>query len=178
MGTLYAYEQLGITPDILTSAKGLGNGFPVAAMLTTADIASHLVPGTHGSTYGGNPLACAIAAKVLEIVDQPDVLTGVNNKFELFKAGLAKINSKTPFYDELRGRGLLLGCALTKAYQGQASLFQAAALEAGVMTLVAGPNVIRFAPSLLIPDADIEEGLSRFAGAVAKVLERQEARDL
>ena len=178
LGTLYAYEQLAITPDIVTSAKGLGNGFPVAAMLTTADIASHLVIGTHGSTYGGNPLACAIAAKVLEIVNQPAVLAGVNNKFELFKAGLTKINAKTPFYDELRGRGLLLGCALTGALQGQASRFQAAALAAGLMVLVAGPNVIRFAPSLLIPDTDIEEGLQRFAVAVEKVLAQQEASDL
>ncbi|HCH23584.1 MAG TPA: aspartate aminotransferase family protein [Oceanospirillaceae bacterium] len=170
LGTLYAYEQLGITPDIMTSAKGLGNGFPVAAMLTTTDVASHLVPGTHGSTYGGNPLACAIAGKVIDLVNTPEVLQGVRNKFELFKAGLEKINATTPFCAEIRGKGLLIGCALTENYQGKAGLFQKEAMENGLMALVAGPNVVRFAPSLLIPDADIEEGLSRFAKAVAQAV--------
>ena len=170
LGSLYAYEQLGITPDIMTSAKGLGNGFPVAAMLTTTDIASHLVPGTHGSTYGGNPLACAIASKVINLVNKPEVLQGVQDKFELFKAGLEKINAATPFCAEVRGKGLLIGCALTEDYQGKAGVFQKAAMEHGLMALVAGPNVVRFAPSLLIPDADIEEGLARFAKAVAQVV--------
>jgi acetylornithine/N-succinyldiaminopimelate aminotransferase len=170
LGTLYAYEQLGITPDIMTSAKGLGNGFPVAAMLTTTDIASHLVPGTHGSTYGGNPLACAIAGKVIDLVNTPEVLQGVQDKFELFKAGLEKINAVTPFCAEVRGKGLLIGCALTEEYQGKAGVLQKAAMEHGLMALIAGPNVVRFAPSLLIPDADIEEGLARFAKAVTQVI--------
>ena len=170
LGTLYAYEQLGITPDIMTSAKGLGNGFPVAAMLTTADVASHLVPGTHGSTYGGNPLACAIAGKVIDLVNTPEVLQGVQDKFELFKAGLEKINAATPFCAEVRGKGLLIGCALTEEYQGKAGVLQKVAMEHGLMALVAGPNVVRFAPSLLIPDADIAEGLARFAKAVAQLV--------
>ncbi len=170
LGTLYAYEQLGIAPDIMTSAKGLGNGFPVAAMLTTTDVASHLVPGTHGSTYGGNPLACAVAGKVIDLVNKPEVLQGVQDKFELFKAGLEKINASTPFCAEVRGKGLLIGCALTEDYQGKAGVLQKAAMEHGLMALVAGPNVVRFAPSLLIPDADIEEGLARFANAVAQVI--------
>lgn len=174
LGSLYAYEQLGITPDILTSAKGLGNGFPVAAMLTSKDIASHLVPGTHGSTYGGNPLACAIAAKVLEIVNKPQVLEGVNNKFTLFEKGLQAINQEHPFCDEIRGQGLLIGCALNDEYKGKAGLFQKAAMEHGLMVLVAGPDVIRFAPSLLIPRSDIEKGLRRFSRAVAQVVNAQQ----
>ncbi|MDP6191159.1 MAG: acetylornithine/succinyldiaminopimelate transaminase, partial [Gammaproteobacteria bacterium] len=120
LGTLYAYEQLGITPDIMTSAKGLGNGFPVAAMLTTQTIAEHLGIGTHGSTYGGNPLACAIASKVLDLINQPQVLSAINNKFARFKAGLEAINARYHFCAEIRGRGLLIGCALTEQYQGQA----------------------------------------------------------
>jgi succinylornithine transaminase family protein len=170
LGTLYGYEQLGITPDILTSAKGLGNGFPVAAMLASASVAKHFEVGTHGSTYGGNPLACAIASKVLDLINQPRVLSAINTKSERFKAGLAAINERYNFCAEIRGSGLLLGCAMNKQFQGQAGVFQQAAAEAGLMVLVAGPDVIRMAPSLLIPDNDIDEGLALLEQAVAKVV--------
>lgn len=174
LGAFYAHEQLGVTPDILTSAKSLGNGFPVAAMLTTAAIANHLGIGTHGSTYGGNPLACAIAAKVVELINKPEVLADVSRKFEIFKAGIEKINQQISFCAEFRGKGMLMGCALLDKYQGQAASFQKAALNEGLLALVAGPNVVRFAPSLLIPDADIEAGLERFAKAVATVTKAHE----
>lgn len=170
LGTLYGYEQLGIAPDILTSAKGLGNGFPVAAMLASASVAEHFEVGTHGSTYGGNPLACAIASKVLDLINQPQVLSAINAKSERFKSGLAAINERYSFCSEIRGSGLLLGCAMNKQYQGQAGIFQQAAAEAGLMVLVAGPDVIRMAPSLLIPDNDIDEGLDLLEQAVAKVI--------
>lgn len=170
LGTLYAYQQLGVTPDIMTSAKGLGNGFPVAAMLTTEAIAAHMGVGTHGSTYGGNPLACAIASKVLDLVNQTDVLAAVNSKFERFKAGLEAINAKYNFCAEIRGRGLLIGCALTDQFAGNAGAFQQAAAAEGLMVLVAGPDVVRMAPSLLIPDTDIDAGLAKFEQAVAKVV--------
>jgi acetylornithine/N-succinyldiaminopimelate aminotransferase len=170
LGTLYGYEQLGIAPDILTSAKGLGNGFPVAAMLASASVAEHFEVGTHGSTYGGNPLACAIASKVLDLINQPQVLSAINTKSERFKAGLAAINERYSFCSEIRGSGLLLGCAMNKQYQGQAGIFQQAAAEAGLMVLVAGPDVIRMAPSLLIPNTDIDEGLALLEQAVAKVV--------
>lgn len=170
LGTLYGYEQLGITPDILTSAKGLGNGFPVAAMLASTSVAEHFEVGTHGSTYGGNPLACAIASKVLDLINQPQVLSAINTKSERFKAGLAAINERYNFCAEIRGSGLLLGCAMNKQFQGQAGVFQQAAAEAGLMVLVAGPDVIRMAPSLLIPDTDIDEGLALLEQAVAKVV--------
>jgi succinylornithine transaminase family protein len=170
LGTLYGYEQLGITPDILTSAKGLGNGFPVAAMLSSASVAEHFEVGTHGSTYGGNPLACAIASKVLDLINQPQVLSAINTKSKRFKAGLAAINERYNFCAEIRGSGLLLGCAMNKQYQGQAGTFQQAAAEVGLMVLVAGPDVIRMAPSLLIPDTDIDDGLALLEQAVAKVV--------
>ena len=170
LGTLYAYEQLGVTPDIMTSAKGLGNGFPVAAMLTSEAIAAHMGIGTHGSTYGGNPLACAIASKVLDLVNQPAVLASVNSKFERFKAGLEAINTTYDFCTEIRGRGLLIGCALNEKFAGKAGAFQQAAAAEGLMVLVAGPDVVRMAPSLLIPDADIDAGLAKFEQAVAKVV--------
>jgi acetylornithine/N-succinyldiaminopimelate aminotransferase len=168
-GDLYAYMGLGVTPDILTTAKALGGGFPIGAMITTTKIAKHLKIGTHGSTYGGNPLACAVAEAAFDTVNTEEVLTGVNTKAQLYIDGLNAINAKYNVFSEIRGKGLLIGAVLTEAYQGQAKAFLNAAMEEGLMTLVAGANIIRFAPSLVIPDADIAEGLARFEKAVAKL---------
>lgn len=170
-GELYAYMGLGVAPDILTTAKALGGGFPVGAMLTTANIAASLKPGTHGSTYGGNPLACAVAEKALDIVNTPEVLDGVKQKEQLFRKGLAAINTKYPFFEEVRGQGLLLGCALNEQFKGRARDFLVAAAEHKLMCLVAGANVVRFAPSLIIKDEDIQDGLARFEKAVAQVVQ-------
>jgi acetylornithine/N-succinyldiaminopimelate aminotransferase len=169
LGTLYAYQQTDIMPDILTTAKGIGNGFPVAAMLTTTKVAKSLVVGTHGSTYGGNPLACSIAEAVIDIINTPEVLAGVNAKFSRFKAGLEAINSRVPFCDEVRGKGLLIGCALNDTYKGRAAEFLKAAQAKGLLVLIAGPNVIRMAPSLLIPDADIDAGLVILEAAIRDI---------
>ena len=110
-GELYAYMGLDVTPDILTTAKALGGGFPIGAMLTTAAIAASLKVGTHGSTYGGNPLACAVAEKALDIVNDRELLDNVKRKEQLYRDGLAAINTKYHVFDEVRGKGLLLGCA-------------------------------------------------------------------
>ena len=149
-GELYAYMGLGVTPDILTSAKALGGGFPIGAMLTTTAIAAHLKVGTHGSTYGGNPLACAVAEKVLDIVNTPEVLNGVKQKEQQFREGLNAINAKYNVFDEIRGQGLLLGCALNEKFQGRARDFLVASANEKLMCLVAGANVVRFAPSLIL----------------------------
>ncbi|GFD90580.1 acetylornithine aminotransferase [Tenacibaculum sp. KUL152] len=169
-GHLYAYMGLGVTPDILTTAKSLGGGFPIGAMLTTTKIGAHLKAGTHGSTYGGNPLACAVAEKALDIVNQPEVMEGVLKKEALFRELLGAINDKYNVFEEVRGQGMLLGCALNEKYQGRARDFMMAATKENLMCLVAGMNVIRFAPSLVIPDEDIKEGLARFERAVAAVV--------
>ncbi|MBA6223591.1 MULTISPECIES: aspartate aminotransferase family protein [unclassified Colwellia] len=169
LGELYAYMGLGVTPDILTSAKALGGGFPIGAMLTTNDIAQHLKVGTHGSTYGGNPLACAVAEAALDTVNTVEVLDGVKAKAKLYVAGLNAINAKYHMFSEIRGKGLLIGAVLTEAYKGRAKELLNAALEEGLMTLIAGANIMRFAPSLVIPDEDIVEGLARFEKAVAKL---------
>jgi acetylornithine/N-succinyldiaminopimelate aminotransferase len=171
LGTLYAYQQTDIMPDILTTAKGLGNGFPVAAMLTTTKIAKSLAIGTHGSTYGGNPLACSIAEAVIDIINTPEVLAGVNTKSNRLKAGLESINSRFPFCEEVRGKGLLIGCALNDEYKGRAGEFLKAAQTKGLLVLIAGPNVIRMAPSLLIPDADIDAGLVILEAAIRDIVE-------
>ncbi|WMN58827.1 aspartate aminotransferase family protein [Pseudoalteromonas xiamenensis] len=169
-GELYAYQGLGITPDILTSAKALGGGFPIGAMLTTTAIAQHLKVGTHGSTYGGNPLACAVAEAAFDTVNTPEVLDGVKAKAELFKSLLNDINAKYNVFSEIRGKGLLIGAVVSDAYKGKAKDFLTAGIEEGVMSLVAGADVVRFTPSLVIPEADIREGMARFEKAVAKVV--------
>lgn len=166
-GSLYAYMNLGVTPDVLTTAKALGGGFPIGAMLTTAKCAQSLGFGTHGSTYGGNPLGCAVAEAVLDEISRPSVLEGVKQKHQLFREGLEAINAKYKVFKEVRGMGLLIGAEVVEEYAGNAKAFVNAGLEQGVMVLVAGPNVVRFAPSLVIPDEDIREGLARLEKAIA-----------
>jgi acetylornithine/N-succinyldiaminopimelate aminotransferase len=168
-GHLYAYQMYGVTPDILSTAKALGGGFPIGAMLTTAKIAESLGIGTHGSTYGGNPLACAVAQRVIDIVSQPDVLKGVKARSDRLRTGMEKIGKDYGVFTEVRGEGLLLGCVLTEKWQGKAKEFLKAGIDEGIMVLVAGANVIRLAPSLIIPESDIDEALERFERAVAKV---------
>ena len=170
-GALYAYQHFGVTPDILTSAKSLGGGFPIAAMLTTQDLATHLAVGTHGTTYGGNPLGCAVACAVLDVIDTPQTLNGVQAKHERFKARLSAFGEAHGLFSQVRGVGLLIGAVLSDAWKGRAKDVLSAAEQAGVMVLQAGPDVIRFAPSLVIEDADIDEGLDRFERGVTQMLQ-------
>jgi len=170
LGELYAYMGLDVTPDILTTAKGLGGGFPIGAMLTTTDIAKHLSVGTHGSTYGGNPLACAVSEAVLDIVNTEEVLAGIVSKAKIYIDGLNAINAKYNVFSVIRGKGLLIGAVLNERYQGKAIEVLNAAMAEGLMVLVAGANVIRFAPSLVIPDEDITLGLARFEKAIASLV--------
>nr|WP_288499581.1 aspartate aminotransferase family protein [uncultured Pseudomonas sp.] len=168
-GHLYAYQHYGVTPDVLSSAKSLGGGFPIAAMLTTDALASHLAVGTHGTTYGGNPLGCAVAEALLDVVNTPEVLAGVKAKHERFKTRLLQIGERYGVFSGVRGMGLLIGAVLADAWKGKAREFFDAAAGENLMILQAGPDVVRFAPSLVIEDADIDEGLDRFERAVAKV---------
>jgi acetylornithine/N-succinyldiaminopimelate aminotransferase len=169
-GYLYAYMDLDVTPDILTTAKALGGGFPIGAMITTTEIAKHLKIGTHGSTYGGNPLACAVGEAAFDTVNNQELLDGVKAKSKIYTSGLKAINEKYHVFSEIRGKGLLIGAVLTDDYQGRAKEFLNAAITEGLMTLVAGASIIRFAPSLVIPNEDIIEGLQRFERAVAKLI--------
>ncbi|ELB2157174.1 aspartate aminotransferase family protein [Vibrio parahaemolyticus] len=169
-GHFYAYQGLGITPDILSTAKSLGGGFPIGAMLTTAKLAEHLKVGTHGSTYGGNPLACAVAEAVVNEVTKPEVLAGVLEREALFRAGLEKINAKYKLFSEVRGKGLLLGAALNEEWQGRARDVLVAAGKQGLLVLVAGANVVRFTPSLVITQQEIEEGLAKLDKAIATLV--------
>ena len=169
-GSLFAYMHYGVTPDILTSAKALGGGFPISAMLTTHDIASAFHAGSHGSTYGGNPLACAVGGAAFDLINTPEVLDGVTAKRELFVEHLQRIDARFDLFSDIRGMGLLIGAELKPQYHGKARDFLYAAAEAGVMVLNAGPDVMRVVPSLVIDDSDIAEGMARFALAVERVL--------
>ncbi|NNN57980.1 aspartate aminotransferase family protein [Vibrio sp. 1-2 (7-a)] len=169
-GNFYAYQGLGITPDILSTAKSLGGGFPIGAMLTTAKLAEHMKVGTHGSTYGGNPLACAVAEAVVNEVTKPEVLAGVLEREAMFREGLEKINAKYNIFSEVRGQGLLLGAALNEEWQGRARDVLVAAGKQGLMVLVAGANVVRFTPSLVITQQEIEEGLAKLDKAIATLV--------
>ncbi len=169
-GSLFAYMHYGVTPDILTSAKALGGGFPVSAMLTTHEIASAFHAGSHGSTYGGNPLACAVANAAFDLINTPAVLDGVSAKRELFVKHLQRLDAEFDLFSDIRGMGLLIGAELKPQHKGRARDFLYATADAGVMVLNAGPDVMRFVPSLIIDEQDITEGMARFAQAVAKVI--------
>ncbi|SAK97794.1 bifunctional N-succinyldiaminopimelate-aminotransferase/ acetylornithine transaminase protein [Caballeronia arationis] len=169
-GSLYAYMQYGVTPDILTTAKALGNGFPIGAMLTTDEIAAHFKVGVHGTTYGGNPLGASIAEKVVELISDPKLLAGVGERSEAIKAHLARINERFGLFKEIRGKGLLIGAELADAYKDRAKDVLNAAAANGVIMLIAGPNVLRFAPSLVMPMADLDEGFARIGKAIAEVV--------
>ncbi|HGF8499907.1 TPA: aspartate aminotransferase family protein [Acinetobacter baumannii] len=172
-GALYAYMNYGVIPDVLTTAKALGGGFPVGAMLTTDKFAPHFSVGTHGTTYGGNPLASAVAGAVFEFINTPEVLEGVKHRHQYFLDVLNKLNTEYPIFEEIRGQGLLIGCALKEEFAGKAKDINNLAGEEGLLSLIAGPNVVRFTPSLIIPFADIDEGLKRFERALVRFVEIQ-----
>ena len=168
-GSLYAYMNTGVTPDILTTAKALGGGFPIGAMITTEHYANKYAVGDHGTTYGGNPLACAVAGAVFEFINTPDVLEGVKQRHQYFVDALNKINAQYGLFKEIRGQGLLIGCVLKDEHAGKAKNIVTLAGEEGLLALVAGADVVRFTPSLIIPMEDIDEGLNRFSRALARL---------
>ncbi len=165
-GKLFAHELYGVIPDVMSIAKSLGGGFPISAMLTTEEYAKHLAVGTHGTTFGGNPLACAVGEAVLDIINTPQVLDGVTAQGEYLRERLRAIGEPYNLFELVRGKGLLVGAVMSAAYKGQAGALMAAAEREGLLVLVAGPDVIRFAPSLVIDKTDLDEGLARFARAV------------
>ena len=168
-GELYAYMHYGVTPDLLTTAKALGGGFPIGALLATERCASVMTVGTHGTTYGGNPLATAVAGKLLEIVNTPEVLNGVKQRHDWFVERINAINERFGLFSEIRGLGLLIGCVLNAEFAGKAKLISQEAAVAGVMVLIAGANVVRFAPALNVSEEEIATGLDRFALACERI---------
>jgi succinylornithine aminotransferase len=157
-GTLYDYMNVGVTPDILTSAKALGNGYPIGAMLTTEEIAQHFNVGSHGTTYGGNPLAATVALNVLDQINQPSFLARVNDASAKLFAQLEKLSNDFPqLFGKPRGKGLLIGLPMAEGVKGRAKDYTKTAEKLGLMLLIAGPDVVRLAPALVVSDAQLIE---------------------
>lgn len=173
-GKLYAYMDTGVSPDVLTTAKALGGGFPIGAMLATQKAGEQLVIGDHGTTYGGNPLACAVANAVLATINDDKLLQGVDERHRYFVDKLNQINAKYNVFETVRGKGLLLGCVLKADYAGRAKDIVNLAGKHRLMCLVAGTDVVRFTPSLIIDYADIDEGLARFEQALAEFVNQKQ----
>lgn len=165
---LYAYQHYNVVPDILTSAKGLGGGFPIGAMLAKEAWAQVFQPGTHGTTFGGNPLAATVANSVLAQIDSA-LLAGVGERHTLIVDKLNALNAKYDLFSAVRGMGLLIGAELASHLRGKAKALTNLAAEEGLIALIAGPDVLRFAPALNIPLADIDEAFVRLERAVARL---------
>jgi acetylornithine/N-succinyldiaminopimelate aminotransferase len=165
-GRLFAHEWSGVAPDIMMVAKGIGGGFPLGAVLATEAAAAGMVAGTHGSTYGGNPLGCAVGAKVLEIVAEDGFLGAVQAKGARFRQGLeALVASHPEVFEAVRGQGLIMGL---KCRVPNTEVVKAAYAE-HLLTVPAADNVLRLLPALNIPDADIAEALARLDRAAGRV---------
>ncbi|MBO9122573.1 MULTISPECIES: aspartate aminotransferase family protein [unclassified Rhizobium] len=165
-GKLFAYERLGVTPDILAAAKGIGGGFPLGACLATAEAASGMKAGTHGSTYGGNPLAMAVGNAVLDVILEEGFLQHVNDVALVFRQGLASLKDRFPdVIEDVRGEGLMLG---VKAAVPSAELLQAIR-AANLLAIPAGDNVIRLLPPLVVTADEAREGLARLERAAESV---------
>ncbi len=165
-GRLFAHEWAGVTPDIMMVAKGIGGGFPLGAVLATETAASAMTAGTHGSTYGGNPLACAVGAKVMEIVANEAFLSDVRRRAGRLRQGLEALVAGHPeTFEAVRGSGLMLGL---KCRIAPTELVQAGYAE-GLLTVPAADNVVRLLPPLNITEAEIDEALSRLDAAATRL---------
>ena len=163
---LFAYMKYGVTPDILTTAKGLGGGLPIGATLVKNSYAQALDVGSHGSTFGGNPLVCAVAIKVLELISQPTLLGAIAEKEEILVNGLMDLSLKYHSFDAIRSAGLWIGCDL-KRKQEVNTLIDCCYAE-GLIVISAGPSTLRLAPALNISKEDLKESLIRLEKALAK----------
>ena len=166
-GKLFAHECAGITPDVMSVAKGIAGGFPLGAVLAKEFVARNMVPGTHGSTFGGNPLACAAGNAALDVILAPGFLTDVDRKGRKLRAALEKIARDYPrVFEDVRGLGLLIGmkCAVP---QGEV---QSACVAEGLLAITAGENVLRLAPPLVVTDADIDQAIDMLDRAARRCL--------
>ncbi|WP_345533954.1 acetylornithine/succinyldiaminopimelate transaminase [Viridibacterium curvum] len=166
-GALYAYMNGDVVPDILTTAKGIGGGFPIGVMLTTAAVGNHFKPGSHGSTFGGNPLACAVAEAAFDAIRDPALLASVRDKAERTAGRLRDMGARLGCFSEIRYQGLWIGCELSERFANRAGELIGKAAAHGVLALQAGPNVLRIATSLTITDDELDEGLRRLEAACA-----------
>jgi len=169
-GKFFAYQRTGVTPDVMALAKGLGGGFPVGAFLATAEAGKGMTAGTHGSTFGGNPLATTVGNAVLDVVLELGFLERVQQTSLRFKQRLAEIKDRHPgVIAEVRGEGLLLG---VRTHTPNGELVDALRAEK-MLAVAAGDNVVRLLPPLIITDAEIGEAITRLDRAATAVAQRQ-----
>jgi acetylornithine/N-succinyldiaminopimelate aminotransferase len=166
-GTLFAHWQDGVTPDIVTLAKALGGGFPIGAMLAGPKVAQVMQFGAHGSTFGGNPLAAAVARVSLRKLASDAIATNVVRQAQVLRDGVGHIDATLGLFDEIRGRGLMLGAVLRPAFAGRAGEILDHAAAHGLLLLQAGPDVLRLVPPLNITDKEVADGLARLHQALA-----------
>lgn len=166
-GQLFAAHTYGVTPDAVTLAKALGSGFPIGAMLVGGKAAEVMQFGAHGTTFGGNPLAAAVARAALRELSSQALLDNVARQAQAIRDGLAAIDAEFGVFSEIRGSGLMIGAQLRDAHAGKAGEILDRCIGHGLLTLQAGPDVLRFVPALNIGDTDIVEGLARLRAAIA-----------
>ncbi|HZH43823.1 MAG TPA: acetylornithine/succinylornithine family transaminase [Lysobacter sp.] len=165
-GSLFACHGYGVEPDVVTLAKALGGGFPIGATLVGPRAAETMQYGAHGTTFGGNPLAAAVARVALRELGSPALLANVQRQAQALRDGLATIDRELGVFGELRGRGLMIGAPLRADYAGQAGAILDRCVEHGLLLLQAGPDVLRFVPALNIGDDEVAEGLRRLHAAL------------
>ena len=168
-GKLWGHENLGIEPDVFTSAKALGGGVPIGALLAKGEAANVLVPGTHASTYGGNPLACAAGLAVAQYMCDHDLLSNVQARGEQLTEGLADLAAKYPnILADSRGWGLLKGIKIKDDAGVTAGELVGDAMKEGLLLVAAGPSVVRFVPPLIVTEAEISKALELFENTLKK----------
>ena len=171
LGEMFGYQKLGVTPDVMGLAKGLGAGFPIGAVLTTAEAGKGITPGTHGSTFGGNPLAVAAGNAVLDEVTKPGFLDNVRKMALLFRQRLAEIKDRHPtVIAEVRGEGLLIGL---KSVVPNGELADACRAEK-LLSVLAGDNVMRLVPPLIVTETEVSEAIARLDRACVAVERAQQ----
>ena len=164
-GQYFAWQEYGIKPDVMTVAKALGNGVPIGAFLTSGKASDVLKPGDHGSTYGGNPLVCAVASKVLDIFKEDDITGNVKAVGDYLKEKLEAMAKEYPFIKEVRGKGLLLGMEFDRPV---ADIIKHALIDEKMVLINAGSNVLRFIPPLIISKEDVDDALERLKRVLNK----------
>ena len=168
-GSLFAHWQDGVVPDIVTLAKALGGGMPIGAMLAGPKVAQAMQFGDHGTTFGGNPLAAAVARVALRKLASPAIMANVSRQAGALRAGLEALGGERGLFSQVRGRGLMLGAVLAPAYAGRAGEVLDLAAREGLLLLQAGPDVLRLVPPLNITDAEVAQGLERLGRALRQL---------
>ena len=169
-GSLFAYEQFKIKPDIVCFAKGIANGLPLGGILTTNEVSSAMTPGLHGSTFGGNPIACAVGEKVVDIISKKSFLNAVKKKEKLFLELLKEINNNLNIFSEVKSMGLWLSVTFAKDSNIKVDELIIACHKNGLMILKANMDTVRFSPSLIIEDMLIEKSMQVFKKTLTQIL--------